>query len=87
MPKTMKKTAKKMPVLTKTQERVVTVLARLGRMASEDEDFVGYFSEDLQKLLESIHNEDGFGTEGQCDPRGDFRNGHWSMDHVEGIDD
>ena len=27
------------------------------------------------------------GTEGQNDPRGDMRNGEWSMDRVEGIDE
>lgn len=30
--------------------------------------------------------EDAFGTEGQCDPRGDFRDGEWSMKRVQGVD-
>lgn len=27
----------------------------------------------LNKKLDQLHNEDTFGTEGQCDPRGDHR--------------
>ena len=32
------------------------------------------YIDDINGLLENIANNDGFGTEGQCDPRGDQRN-------------
>ena len=45
----------------------------------------------MQEILEDIASNDGFGTERQCDPRGDARNeprhGVYAMDFVEGIDD
>ncbi len=68
------------------QQRLVLVLERLIEMVKGDEDFAQYFAPDLDDLLTNIHEHDGFGTEGQSDPRGDFRNGAWSMDHVEGLD-
>ncbi len=41
------------------------------------------YAEQLEKILDDIASQDGFGTEQQCDPRGDFRNGQWSMWNVE----
>lgn len=32
------------------------------------------FARDVNIMLNSITDADGFGTEGQCDPRGDHRN-------------
>jgi hypothetical protein len=71
---------------TKAQTNCITVLNRLAKMCEEDADFAKFFSPDLDELLTNIHEQDGFGTEGQSDPRGDFRNGRWSMKHVEGND-
>lgn len=68
------------------QQRVVTVLNRMIEMAKEDPDYAEIFSDGLECLLDEIHGDDGFGTEGQSDPRGDFREGNWSMDNVEGLD-
>lgn len=68
---------------TKLQKNCVTVLNRLVKMCEEDEDFADALSSDLDAMLDEIHGNDGFGTEGQSDPRGDFRNGHWTMSKIE----
>lgn len=68
------------------QQRLVLVLERLIEMVKSDEDFAESFSTDLESVLDDIHGQDGFGTEGQSDPRGDFRNGDWRIDYVEGLD-
>lgn len=69
--------------MKKLQQNCVTVLNRLAQMCEEDEDFAETLSGDLNTMLDEIHSQDGFGTEGQSDPRGDFRNGRWSMKKVE----
>lgn len=66
-------------------QRLVLVLERLITLA-KDEDFAEAFSEDLNGLLDDVHSNDGFGTEGQSDPRGDFREGTWDMSLVQGLD-
>lgn len=72
--------------MDKTQERVTTVLTRMLALVKEDEDFAEGMTDDLDDMLNNIQGMDGFGTEAQCDPRGDFREGDWSMDCVEGVD-
>jgi len=72
--------------MTKIQTRLSTVLGRLSSLCIEDEDFAECLSDEMENLLTDIHRQDGFGTEGQNDPRGDFRNGEFSMDRVEGVD-
>lgn len=74
------------PELTVDQQRVITVLERMLAMARNDEDDAAMFADVLQPALEELMSSDAFGTEAQCDPRGDGRNGTWSMSHVEGID-
>jgi hypothetical protein len=69
--------------MKKIQNNCVTVLKRLAKMCEEDESFADAFVDDLDSLLNEIHSQDGFGTEGQSDPRGDFRNGRWSMKKIE----
>lgn len=71
--------------LTKFQKNCITVLNRLAKMCEEDSDFADALSSDIDAMLDEIHGNDGFGTEGQSDPRGDFRNGQWSMHRVEPI--
>lgn len=44
---------------------------------------VEQYAEVLDDILDSIASDDGFGTEQQCDPRGDFRDQQWSMWNVE----
>jgi hypothetical protein len=69
--------------MNKTQKNVITVLERMVQMAKDNNDDAKMFSDAMQFMLEDIHSNDGFGTEGQCDPRGDFRNGKWSMSKIE----
>ena len=71
---------------TKTQQRVAKVLERLTEMVQNDADDAAMLADSLEVMLDDIHGGDGFGTEGQCDPRGDFREGRWSMQNVAGVD-
>jgi hypothetical protein len=75
-----------MNMATKQQERVIKVLDNMKAMALENEDDAEMFAEGLDFYLNELNGEDAFGTEGQSDPRGDFRDGDWSMKHVQGID-
>lgn len=72
--------------MNKTQKRTILVLERMIEQCKEDNINADVFAEMLEPMLRELHGEDFFGTEGQCDPRGDFRNGRWSMKKVEGID-
>jgi hypothetical protein len=65
--------------MSKVQKNVVTVLKRMTSIAEQSVDDAEMFAESLEQMLDDIHSNDGFGTEGQCDPRGDFRNGRWSL--------
>ena len=69
--------------MTKKQKNSIKVLNEMIKMASEDKLYAEMFCEILEEGLEKLRIEDSFGTEGQCDPRGDFREGTWSMDNVE----
>lgn len=50
---------------------------------NNDEDDI---ADILDRCLDDLASQDAFGTEQQCDPRGDFRNGDFSMWNVEDID-
>lgn len=71
------------------QQRVSKVLDRMQQMVSPDSDpeNAAVFAPCLEQMLDALACEDFFGTEGQDDPRGDFRNGMWNMEHVQGVDD
>jgi hypothetical protein len=71
---------------TITQQRVARVLERMIAAARRGPDEAQAYSDALEEMLDELHGNDGFGTEGQCDPRGDYRNGQWFMERVEGID-
>ncbi len=73
--------------MTPAQQRTTLVLTRMLAMAQNSEDDAEMLAEGLDAMLDDIASNDGFGTEQQCDPRGDFRNGEWSMDRVEGLDE
>lgn len=73
--------------MNRTQQRVDEVLARLNEAATEDESDAEMIAEALDVMLDDLHGNDFFGTEGQTDPRGDFRDGEWSMGCVQGIDE
>jgi hypothetical protein len=72
--------------ITVQQERVAKVLDNMKAMALEDDDNAAMFAEGLELYLNELNGEDAFGTEGQSDPRGDFRDGDWSMNRVQGLD-
>lgn len=73
--------------MTDTQKRVLLVLDRIKQSVQDDDDNAFVYSNVLDDVLDEGLEHDFFGTEGQCDPRGDRRNGDWSMTRVEGIDD
>ncbi len=75
-----------MTTLTGTQRRTVLVLERMLRMTRDDEDDAQMISDVLEGALEELAQNDAFGTERQCDPRGDGRDGDWSMSRVQGVD-
>lgn len=41
------------------------------------------YAQALDNILDEIASNDGFGTEQQSDPRGDFRDQQWSMWNVQ----
>lgn len=73
--------------LSHEQQVVDTVLRRMVDLCLDNEDFAVFLQDYLEEALTAYHEEDGFGTEGQTDPRGDFRNGDWSMWNVEGVEE
>ena len=75
-----------MQELNDIQLRVVTVLHRLTNMVSANEDDAEVILDTFDDYLDSLAQEDFFGTEQQNDPRGDFRDGRWFMSQVQGID-
>jgi hypothetical protein len=57
-----------------TSRNLALVMERLTKYALETEDEARQaFCDDLNRFLDELANEDAFGTEGQCDPRGDQR--------------
>ena len=73
--------------MTKTQQRLAVVLDRIKAMSATSEDDAEMFSGCLNEMLDDLQDADAFGTEGQYDPRGDQRDGWWSMHRVEGVDE
>lgn len=76
--------------MNKQQERLLIVLSRI-KESIEDGDVnaeinAKVYSEEFESMLTNLKNDDFFGSEGQCDPRGDMRNGYFSMSKVEGVD-
>jgi hypothetical protein len=75
-----------MQKLNKCQERTIMVLHRLIDIVTDNEDDAEVLSDELGLMIACLAQEDFFGTEGQCDPRGDFRVNDWSMQKVQGVD-
>lgn len=73
--------------MSQKQKRFETVLARIKDMSAKDSDDRSMFIDAFESMLNNLQSQDAFGTESQCDPRGDGRNGIWSMKRVEGIDE
>ena len=61
------------------KERVAKVLERIMQSTVNCEFTSRVFAEEIDTLLDKLQQSDFFGTEAQCDPRGDFRNGRWSV--------
>lgn len=73
--------------LTKQQKRNELVLQRLIAFSNDDKNGAKHLAEYLDVMLDDLCMDDFFGTETQCDPRGDGREGPWStVKRVEGID-
>jgi hypothetical protein len=49
------------------------VWKRLMDYAGEHEQNEKFIAEEFNRMLDTLLSEDFFGTEGQCDPRGDHR--------------
>lgn len=67
--------------------RIKTVFERILSSVQNDPDMADMYMEVLDEMLTDLQSSEAFGSEGQCDPRGDQRNGEFSMNCVEGIDD
>lgn len=72
----------KKPGLTGLEDALETAMQAAGTSAPHLEGLCNILDDGLDDLM----SDDFFGTEGQSDPRGDARNGEWSMWRVEGID-
>jgi hypothetical protein len=59
-----------------TKRNLLSVMGKLTEYAKETKDnpdACKAFCADLNAFLDELANQDAFGTEGQCDPRGDQR--------------
>lgn len=65
------------------QPNVSIVLSRLSDLAKSDNDYADMLSEQLEDFLNEVKALDGFGDEGQDDPRGDFRIKEWNMKEIQ----
>jgi hypothetical protein len=65
--------------MSKIQQNVVTVLKRMVAQAEASVDDAEAYAENLETMLDELSGYDFFGTEGQTDPRGDGRDGQWSI--------
>jgi hypothetical protein len=65
--------------MNEVQTNLLKLFPRLESIIQEDEDFAEILAADIEDLLDSLASDDFFGTERQCDPRGDFRDGEWSI--------
>lgn len=61
------------------QQNLMIVLERTKSLVQSDEDFADDFAMELEGYFNAIAMDDGFGTERQGDPRGDAREGAWSI--------
>ena len=65
--------------MTKLQKNLVIVLERLIVLVKEDEGLAEHLAYGLECSLDEVSMDDGFGTERQCDPRGDMRIREWTI--------
>lgn len=67
--------------------RLNVVFNHIIALAQEDDQFRKEIIDQLNIILDDMYEVDAFGTEGQTDPRGDQRNGIFTMYNVEGYDE
>jgi len=65
------------------QANTCVILHRLENLVKGDESFSKEFSEYLGNPLDEMNYHGDFGKYGQNDPRGNYKNGKWSMDNIE----
>lgn len=65
--------------MTHIQDNLVLVYTRLIELVKDDEGLAEHLAYNLEIDLDEISMDDGFGTERQCDPRGDMRVKEWSI--------
>ena len=65
------------------KKNVLLVLSRLTNLVALDQVDALSIGDGLETMLGELNQNDTFGTEGQIDPRGDFRDGEWSMNKVQ----
>ena len=65
------------------KKNVLLVLSRLTNLVALDQVDALSIGDGLETMLGELTQNDTFGTEGQIDPRGDFRDGEWSMNKVQ----
>ena len=65
--------------MSDVQENVIKILPKLLEECKDDEFFAEVLAETIEVFLDNLTSNDFFGTEQQCDPRGDFRDGNWSL--------
>ena len=63
---------KKRKIVTSRNLEAVLNQLKVYAMKTEDESRQA-FCDDLNRFLDDLADQDAFGTEGQCDPRGDQR--------------
>lgn len=67
------------------QRRVATVLASMVETNGYDKCRANDTMPELQGLLDDVQAAGGFGEHGENDPRGNFQEGTWSMDKIQGL--
>lgn len=67
--------------------RLNIVSNRIIALAQDYEDFRKEYIDQLNIILDEMFENDMFGTEGQTDPRGDQRDGEYTMYNVQGYDE
>lgn len=74
------------PLQDQSLSALQTWLSQAQIRALNDATYEAVFIATLEAGLSILAQSDAFGTEGQLDPRGDAREGTWSMHCVQGLD-
>ena len=74
-------------IVNKQQRRVRAVLNNMLSLVASSDDYTGGFSDILEEGLEKLKEDDFFGSEASTDPRGDGRDGEWSLHCVQFVDE